>query len=220
MTTETKKDEPNIQLKLQDVRLARVSLKAPFIGKDAKVGTDGKPQGKYHADLIIPTNHPQLPRIKEMMRAAIVRKFKSDADAVILQIATQDKLALHKGDIMRAGKPEYAGKLYLSASNSEQPNCVVTENGINLSTQDESLLYTHQQFPYAGSHANVIIDFWAYDHPTGGKGVSCTLLGVQFLRHDKRLAGTSVASTSEFGLVASEADAPAPAAASGSEGLI
>jgi hypothetical protein len=220
MTTETKKDEA-IQLKLQDVRIARVSLKAPFIGKDAEIGTDGKPKGKYHADLIIPLNHPQLPRIKELMRAAVVRKFKSDAEAVILQIATQDKSAMHKGDVMRAGKPEYAGKLYISASNPEQPNCVVTENGINLSTQDGSLTYTHQAFPYAGSHDNVIIDFWAYDHPKGGKGVSCTLLGVQFLRHDKRLAGTSVAATSEFGLVASEADAPAPAAtATAGDGLI
>lgn len=212
-----------LTLMIQDVRLARTSLIKPFIGKDSPIDpSTGKQVGKYGSDLIIAPNHPQYPRIKELMRAAAVRKFKSDAEQVLTQIAAQDKLAVHRGDITRAGKPEFAGKLYISAKNDLQPNIVVTDNGINLSTQDGSLTPGHASFPYAGCHANVIVDFWAYDHPKGGKGISCTLLGVQFLRHDIRLAGSSVASTSEFGLVAGEADGapPAQTAASGGAGLI
>lgn len=209
-------------LKLLDVRLSRVSLIRPYIGKDAKVDpSTGKQQGKYHADLIISTTHPQYARLKELMRAAAVKKWKSEAEQVLQQIAAQDKLCVHRGDITRAGKPEYAGKLYISANNDIQPNIVVTDNGVNLSTQDGSLTPAHPLFPYAGSHANVIIDIWGYAHPTGGKGISCTLTGVQFLRHDQRLAGSSVASTSEFGLVAGEADSAPPAqTASGGESLV
>jgi hypothetical protein len=212
-----------LTLMIQDVRLAFVSLIRPYVGKDAKIDpATGKPIGKYRADLILAPTHPQLARIKELMRAAAVKKWKSDAEQVLTQIAAQDKLALHRGDITRAGKPEFAGMLYISASNSVQPNVVVTDAGINLSTQDGSLTPGHPSYPYAGCRANVIVDFWAYDHLTGGKGISSTLLGVQFLRHDAHLAGSPVASTSEFSLVSGEADGAAPAAvgASGGSGLI
>lgn len=218
----TETNQP-MTLLVQDVRLARVSLIRPYIGKDAKVDpATGKQMGKYHADCIIPPTHPQLARIKELMRAAAVKKWKGEAEQFLTQIAAQDKLCLHRGDITRAGKPEFAGMLYISASNDIQPNIVVTDNGVNLSTQDGSLTPAHPCYPYAGSRANVILDFWGYAHPTGGKGISCTLMGVQFLRHDVRLAGSSVASTSEFGLVAGEADGapPAQTAATGGNGLI
>jgi hypothetical protein len=215
-------DQP-LTLLVQNVRIARVSLLRPYIGKDAKTDpATGQKLGKYHADCIIDPTHPQLPRIKELMRAAAVRKWKGDAEQVLTQIAAQDKLALHRGDITRAGKSEFAGKLYISASNAVQPNIVVSDNGVNLSTADGSLNPGHACYPYAGCWANVIVDFWPYEHPTGGKGISSSLLGVQFLRHDVRLAGVSVASTSEFGLVAGEADGapPAAVAASGGSGLI
>lgn len=215
--------EQALTLLVQNVRLARVSLIRPYIGKDAKVDpATGQKIGKYHVDCIIDPTHPQLPRIKELMRAAAVRKWKGDAETILTQIAAQDKLALHRGDITRAGKPEFAGKLYISASNAVQPNIVVTDNGVNLSTSDGSLTPGHGSYPYAGCWANVILDFWGYAHETGGKGISSSLLGVQFARHDTRLAGASVASTSEFGLVAGDADAPPPQAqvATAGAGLI
>lgn len=209
-------------LKLLDVRLDRVSLIRPYIGKDSPIDpATGKQVGKYHADLILSLTHPQRARISELMRAAVVKRFKGEAEQTLAVIVAQDKLCLHRGDITRAGKPQYAGKLYISANNDTQPNIVVTDNGVNLSTQDGSLTPAHPLFPYAGSHANVIIDIWAYSHPKGGKGVSATLTGVQFLRHDIRLAGSSVANTSEFGLVAGEADSAPPAQdASGAESLV
>jgi hypothetical protein len=213
--------EVSTTLKLFDVRLDRVSLLKPYIGKDAEIDpATGKQKGKYHADLILSPEHPQLQKIKDLMRAAAFKKWKEEAPAILNVIAAQDKLCLHKGDITRAGKPQYAGKLYISANNDVQPNIVVTDGGVNLSTTEGTLSPAHPCFPYAGSHANVIIDIWAYAHVKGGKGISCTLTGVQFLRHDVRLAGSSIASTSEFGLVASEADSAAPAAAAEVDSLV
>jgi hypothetical protein len=213
-----------LSLMLLDVRLARVSLIRPYVGKDSPIDPiTGKAVGKYHVDAILLTTHPQLQKIKDLMRLAATNLFKNETEQALIQMAAQDKLALHRGDITRAGKPEYAGKLYLSASNDVQPTVVVSENGVNLSTEPGSptpLAYSHPSFPYSGSHGNLIVTFRAYNHPKGGKGISCYLKGVQFVRHDARLAGASVASAKEFGIVASQADAAPPTQVSGGEGLI
>lgn len=222
-------DAENLKPKIfqvNNVRLARVSLATPFIGQDAKINPrTGKPDGKYHADLIFDEVHPQLEEVKGGMRDAIVRKFGDQAPVVLEQIRANNKLALHRGNVDRAGKPEYAGKLYVSASNSDQPNIVVTENGEVIGSVEKPLLVTpaHSQYPYSGCYGNVAISFFAYDYMENGrsvsKGVSCTLLAVQFAGHGERLRGASVVSASEFKpLAAKDADASAPATAAATQG--
>jgi hypothetical protein len=215
----------NNQIILNDVRLARLSLTKPYIGKDAPIDpATGKPQGKYHADLIIDLMHPQLEAFKTLMREAVVRKFKDDAPAALELIRAQDKLCLHRGDVTRAGKAEYAGKLYISANNDDQPTIVVTENGVNVANRGTPTVLTpsHDSYPYAGSYANVQLSVFAYSHPKGGKGVSAQLMGVQFLRHGQRLMGSAVSSASEFAPVkgASADSAPPTATPTGGAGLI
>jgi hypothetical protein len=216
-------------LLLEGVRLDRVSLTTPYVGKDAKPNPKtGKVEGKYHADLIMDDTYPKLPDIKAAMRDAIVRKFGDQAAVVLEQIAGNNKLALHRGNVDRPGKPQYKDKLYLSASNNEQPNIVVTENGVNIATIGTPIVLTpaHPLYPYPGCYANVFVSFFAYDYQENGrsvsKGVSCTLMGVQFARHGERLKSAQIVGASEFGLVASDADAPAPAAtaSTGGAGLI
>ena len=214
---------PN-QMFINNVRLARVSLTQPFIGKDAPIDpATGKQKGKYHADLIIGLDHPDLEQYKGLQKAAILKKFGDKAAAVLEKIAANNKLALHRGDIDRAGKPEYAGKLYISANNDDQPTIVVTENGVNIANRGTPVLLSpsHPNYPYAGCYANVHVSVYAYDHPKGGQGVSCQLMGVQFLRHAERLQGASVSSAGEFGKVAADADGAAPTETpAGGAGLI
>jgi hypothetical protein len=204
------------QMILHDVRLARVSLAKPYVGKDAEIDpATGKPKGKYHVDLILAPNHPELEQFKALMREAVVKKFGDQAAAALELIKANNKLALHRGDVDRAGKPEYAGLLYISANNDDQPTIVVTENDVNIATRGTPIVLTpsHDKFAYAGCYANVQVSVFAYSHPKGGKGVSAQLMGVQFLRHGQRLMGSAVSSVSEFGLVPSSADAAAPASA-------
>lgn len=214
------------QIIFNNVRLARVSLTKPYIGKDAAIDpATGKPIGKYHADLILDLTHPQLEAFKGIMRAAVVKKFGDQATAALELIKTQDKLPLHRGDVSRAGKPEYAGKLYISANNDDQPTIVVTDAGVNIANRGTPVVLTpsHPLWPYAGSYANVQLSVFAYAHTKGGKGVSAQLMGVQFLRHGERLMGSAVSSAGEFAPVAgADADAPPPAtsAATGGDGLI
>ncbi len=187
------------QMIICDVRIARVSLAKPYIGKDAKIDPATKqPIGTYHVDAIVPKDHPQLPEIKAKQRLAAQKKWKDDYEQMLIQFQATDRLALHSGDITRAGKPEYAGKLYLSCNNKEQPTIVVTENGVNIATRGTPVVLTpaHKYFPYPGCRANIQVDFYGYSNE--GKGVTCTLMGVQFYKDDVRLAGASVSSASEF----------------------
>ena len=209
------------QLIINDVLIARVSLSKPYVGKDAKIDPVTKaPIGTYHVDAIIEKTHPQLAEIKRLQRLAAEKKFKEQFEQMLLQFAATDRLALHNGDITRAGKPEYAGKLYLSCNNKEQPTIVVTENGVNIANRGTPVVLTpaHPSFPYPGCRANIQVDFYGYSNE--GKGITCTLMGVQFFRHGPRLAGASVSSAGEFGLVAGaggQADAAPP---SGGDSLL
>jgi hypothetical protein len=205
-----------LKIKLENVRLSRVSLAKAFHGKPDP--TTGKlPDAKYHVDAILEPTHPQLEAFQKLMRAAIVAKFGDEAPVAQQQIVANNKLALHKGDVDRAGKPEYAGKLYISANNADQPTIVVFENGVSIATRGtpEVLVPTHAKYPYSGCYADVILTVFGYKHPTGGKGVSAQLDGVMFRRHGERLRGSSVASASEFSPPpAEDADEAAPPSAS------
>jgi hypothetical protein len=213
------------QIILNDVRLSRLSITKPYIGKDAPIDpATGKQIGKYHADLILGLDHPQLEEFKALMRAAVVKKFGEEANAALELIRTQDKLCLHRGDVTRAGKPEYAGKLYISCNNDDQPTIVVTENGVNIANRGTPTVLnpSHPEYPYSGSYGNAQLSVFAYSHPRGGKGVSAQIMGLIFLRHGPRLMGSSVSSASEFAPVkGSSADsAPPTTPPTGGAGLI
>ena len=212
------------QIILNDVRIARVSLATPYIGKDAPIDpVTGKAAGKYHIDAILSASHPQLEQFKTLMRTAVQKAFGDQWEVALEKIKVTDKFPLHRGDINRAGKPEYAGLLFISANNDEQPTIVVTENGVNIANRGTPVILTpsHPSWPYAGCQANVQLSVFAYK-PTaknkGAMGVSASVMGVQFYKHNTRLQGSSVSSASEFGLVANSADGAAPSTAASSRG--
>jgi hypothetical protein len=195
---------------LHDVLLARAWITKPFEGKPQRDGKILPP--KFRIEVILPLDHPQLPALKAAQRFAAEKKFGSEAQQKLLVAETQDKLPIHKGDVTRAGNAEYAGKLYLVASNKEQPTVVITgENGVNQDSRADSLVVnpSNPKWPYAGCRVNVQLDFFAYHNE--GTGVSCTVRGVQFKSHGKKIGGSFVSTASEFGVVTSEADSAAPA---------
>ena len=128
-------------------------------------------------------------------------------------LKAQDRLCIHRGDVSKVGQAPYAGKLYISASNSIQPRILATIDGINQEIGPDS-----EYAPYSGCYANATVIIWAQDNKFG-KRINAQLTGVQFLRHSERLSGGGrAASLDEFGPVKSEgADADAPSA---SEGLV
>ena len=209
---------------MKDVRILRVSLTQPYYGKDAKIDpVTGKKEGKYHVDAVFPPTHPQFPELQGVIRGVATAKWKDATQQTLDMIkGNNQRFPLQKGDQYRPGKPAYAGQLYLSAGNKDQPTILVTENGVNLSNRGLPVLTpSHANWPYEGSYCNVLLEFYTYLYGNS-PGLGCSVLGVQFNRHGERLKGSSVASGNEFGLVPGDADAtPAAAAApSGGQGLI
>src|SRR5271155_2844083 len=216
----------NKQIKLENVRLLRVSLTKPYIGRDAKIDpTTGKADGKFHIDAVFPMNHPQFPALQTLIRDVATSKWKEETQQTLDMIkGNNQRFPLQKGDQYRPGKPAYAGQLYVSAGNKDQPTILVTENGVNISTRPVGpalpLSSSHPCFPYEGCYGNVLLEFYTYLYGNS-PGLGCSVLGVQFARHGERLRGSSVASGKEFGLQPSDADGAPPAQSpSGAGGLI
>jgi hypothetical protein len=196
-------------VQMNDVRLLRVSLTKEYVGKDAKIDpATGKPQGKFHIDAVFAPTHPDFQKVRTTIRAVAQSKWKEKTDEILAMIGTNNqRFPLQKGDQYRPGKPDYAGQLYISAGNKEQPTIVVTENGVNIANRGTPTVLTpsHPNWPYDGCYANVQLEFYCYSY-NGSPGLGCSVLGVQFFRHGTRLRGSSVASASEFGLVPQDAD--------------
>lgn len=216
------------QIILNDVLLDRVSLASPFKSKvpqiDAKTGA--AKADKYHIDAILATTHPQFGALQEIIRGVAAAAWKEQAQQNLDMIkGNNQRFCLQPGDQYRPGKAQYAGKVYLSAGNEEQPTIVVTENGVNISNRNTPVVLTpaHQSWPYAGSQCNVHLQFYAYKF-NNSPGLACSVLGVQFFKHGTRLKGASVSSGAEFGIVPGAADAPPPGggapASGGGAGLI
>jgi len=216
---------------MNNVRLLRVSLTKPYIGKDAKIDpATGKAEGKYHVDAVFPPTHPQFPELQNLIRSVATAKWKDQTQQTLDMIkGNNQRFPLQRGDQYRPGKPAYAGMLYISAGNKDQPTIVVTENGVNLSNRPlpadvlkgvPILTPAHPKWPYEGSYANLMLEFYTYLYGNS-PGLSCSVLGVQFYRDGERLKGSSVATGAEFGLVPGDADAqPSTQAPSGGSGLI
>jgi len=213
------------QIKMDNVRLLRVSLTKQYIGKDAKIDpTTGKQEGKYHIDAVFAPTHPQFPELQNLIRGVATAKWKDQTQQTLDMIkGNNQRFPLQRGDQYRPGKPAYAGMLYISAGNKDQPTILVTENGVNIANRNTPVILTpsHPCYPYEGCYANVLLEFYTYLYGNS-PGLGCSVLGVQFNKHGERLRGSSVASGSEFGLVPADADgAPAGAAApTGGAGLI
>jgi hypothetical protein len=205
------------QIKMNNVRLLRVSLTKPYVGKDAKVdASTGKQEGKFHIDAVFPPTHPQFPELQQLIRNVATAKWKEQTQQTLDMIkGNNQRFPLQRGDQYRPGKPDYAGQLYVSAGNKDQPTIVVTENGVNIANRDTPIVLTpsHPCWPYDGSYGNVHLEFYTYLYGNS-PGLGCSVLGVQFFKHGTRLRGSSVTSVSEFGLVPQDADA-APAGALG-----
>lgn len=215
------------QIKMDNVRLLRVSLTKQYVGRDAKIDpTTGKAEGKFHIDAVFPPTHPQFPELQNLIRNVATAKWKEQTQQTLDMIkGNNQRFPLQRGDQYRPGKPAYAGQLYISAGNKDQPTILVTENGVNISNRNTPVVLTpsHPCWPYEGCYANVLLEFYTYLYGNS-PGLGCSVLGVQFNKHGERLRGSSVASGNEFGLVPADADgAPAGAAAPvavGGAGLI
>lgn len=72
------------------------------------------------------------------------------------------------------------GVSYLSAYRKSRPG--VVDRTLTPLTKEDGILYP-------GCTVNMSVRLYAYDHKTGGKGVTCELIAVQFVRDGERFSG-------------------------------
>lgn len=222
----------SVEVMLLNVRLRYFYGAKPFEGKD----DDGNVKYNHSLVALFPPGSPNHTAMKDAIRKAAVSGWPNAADAILQQLAAQDRLCVHNGDLSRAdkiaaGDESWKGMLYVSANSAAKgPNdslvCVATKNGVNTYVGPEDPLY-----PYAGCWANVKLRVYPQhpdDRPVAkngksyGKRVNAELLTAQLVRHDEAYSGGSkVVPAEEFPTVETAgADAAPPAAAAGGASLI
>lgn len=197
---------------LTEVRLRVAFLAQPYVSKN----DDGKDKASYSVVALIEPNSPAHQAIRQANREVAQAAWGAQWEAVMQQLAAQDRLCLHDG-ATKATDPSYQGKLFVSASSSRKPRTLVTRGGVNVEISEKDPM-----FPYAGCWANVLVNPWAQG-PDGkpnkfGKRVNAEILAVQFLRHDEAFGRAAAPiKLEEFPTVETNgADAAPPAAAAGS----
>lgn len=175
------------------IRLSNVRLAFPVLFEAKTVNGEGKPA--FSASFLLDPADPQVQAINNAIEQVAKEKWGARADAILKQLRSQDKTALHDGDI-KSNYEGFAGRMYVSARSTARPLVI---------DKDKTPLTERDGRPYAGCYVNASIDLWAQDN-NYGKRINASLRGVQFLRDGDAFAGGGAATEDEFDDVATDDD--------------
>lgn len=175
--------DPNI-IKLNNVRLSYPNL---FV---AKAMEEGK-EPKFSASFIL----------DKKQHAALIAQIEKTTQRVALDFFKK-KVPLKREPLRdgneKADKEGYGDEvMFVSATEVRRP--VVVDRDLTPLTKDDPK-------PYAGCYVNATIRLFAYEHKTGGKGVSAALRGVQFVKDGESFGAGPVNAEEEFEPVSADAD--------------
>lgn len=183
MQTQEPQKDPNI-LKLNNVRLSYPNLftaKAQEEGKEPKYSASFLLDKKQHAALIT--------QIEKLTERVALDHFKKKVPL--------KRQPLRDGN-EKSDKEGYGDEvMFVSASNNKRP-VVVDRDLTPLTAQDSK--------PYAGCYVNATVRLFAYDHKTGGKGVSASLRAIQFVKDGESFGAGPVNAEEEFEPVGGDVD--------------
>jgi hypothetical protein len=182
MSQQTTKD-PNV-IKLNNVRLSYPQLfvaKIPEDGTVAKYSASFLLDKKEHAELI--------KHIEKTIARVALDEFKK---------ATKLKRVCLRDGSEKEDKEGYGDDVMFITSNSEKRPAVVDRDLTPLTAEDSK--------PYAGCYVNATIRLFAYDHKTGGKGVSAALRAVQFVKDGPSFGAGPVDAAEEFDALPASVD--------------
>lgn len=135
--------------------------------------------------------------------APLIKKIESVIERVSLdffhkKVHLKHK-ALHDGNDKPDDEGYGDGVMYVVASNLRRPAVVDSDRVTPLGPDSNKI--------YPGCYVNGSVRFYAWDHPTGGKGVSCELRAISFHADGVSLGGSGPVDTEkEFGDLPASAD--------------
>lgn len=171
--------QPN-EVILKDVRISFAKLFTPEAFKQGDTPT-------FSAAFLVPKGSEQEKAVGAAVVAALESKWPGKSKIILEQIkGNSNKFCIQNGDA--ADYDGYAGHIAVRAKNKARPTVI---------DRDKSPLTEQDGKPYSGCYVNAKLSFFGYDN--SGKGVSATLMGVQFVRDGDAFSGSRVASADEFG---------------------
>ena len=120
------------------IRLNNVRLAFPVLFEAKTVNGEGKPA--FSASFLLDPADPQVQAINNAIEQVAKEKWGARADAILKQLRSQDKTALHDGDI-KSNYEGFAGRLYVSARSTARPLVI---------DKDKTPLTERDGRPYAG----------------------------------------------------------------------
>lgn len=176
-----KQVDPDI-IKLNNVRLSYPCL---FV---AKAQEEGKEPDFSATFLLDKKEHgPLISKIEKNIERVALDFFKKKV--------TLGRRCLRDGN-EKDDKEGYGDEvMFVTARNKKRP--VVVDSDLTPLTKDDPK-------PYAGCYVNATIRLFAYDHPKGGKGVSASLRGIQFVKDGESFGAAPVNAEEEFEAVSDD----------------
>lgn len=160
---------------IEEATLVYPHLFQPRVMKDS-----GNQTPKYQTVVLIPQGYDMTP-LHKLALAAATKLFGSDAQRLIAAgvIKSPFRKQMEKAALGQMGYSSDPNAVYLNVA-SEQAPAVVDCNVQPI--LDPAKVY-------GGVVANVQVNAFAWNHPTGGKGISFGLQNVQILRDGPKLGG-------------------------------
>jgi hypothetical protein len=167
-----------VQPKVTSCLLQNVVLLYPHLFKPHQIpGTDA--EAKYSSVILLPKGY-DLSRLQSIMLTAAQNKWGDNARELLVRKAIKTPLRAQAEMALngKVGFSDEEGALFFNASSNSQPGVVDGKR--------EPIL--EQELIYSGVIANVQVSCFAWQHATGGRGLSFDLLNVQRVKDGPKLA--------------------------------
>lgn len=186
-------NEPATKTQEEIISLNNVRLSFPALFTAKSVG-DGDP--KFGANFILDRKiHATLiAKLEKAIERTALDKFKKKVN-----LSPRNK-CLHDGNEDSVAEKDGYGDdvMYIRASTDRRP-AVVDRDLTPLAEQDSK--------PYAGCYVNATIRLYAWEHKTGGRGVSAGLRAVQFVKDGEAFGAGPINPEDEFKPITEDDDA-------------
>lgn len=196
---ETANRKKNVKINLNMVRGSFLNV------FEAKAFEGGTP--KFSGKFIIEPGSPQAQLLDKTMLAVAEERWPGKGKATLDKLIKTGKpknieVCYVKEGYAKDGDQDevydgFEGMHYLSASADTRPLIL---------DRDKTPLVAQDGRPYSGCWNNLVLEIWAQDNKWG-KGIRCTLKGIQFVKDGDAFSGGAPASMADFDEVTEGADA-------------
>lgn len=184
------------------IELTKVRLAFESVFETRRI--EGSDRDLYSGNGIFPKEHPAYKLLEDAAVVVATEEWTTNAQKFIDLAKKKDggkNWALKDGNnqVDKNGdiRDGYAGSFYVAPNSKTRPT-VINRDGSPLTAKDGVI--------YSGCYVDMIVEVYAYNHPTGGRGVSSELKGVRFREDGDAFSGGAPVTADAFSAIAEDDD--------------